>query len=79
MLSQHSVISIGIVTNITRIIILVIVLLTVAAIHMVRGGAEVDMTARTEVTAVVTGCTTVMGQDAMGEMKGGDKSECNLG
>src|SRR5882762_4949856 len=61
MLSQHSFISISIVANITHVIILIIVLLTVTAIRMVRGGAEVDTTTRTEVTMIVTGCTTVVG------------------
>ena len=61
MLSQHSIISIGIVVDITRVIILVIVLLTVTAIRMVRGGAEVDTTTGTKVTTIVTGCTTAVG------------------
>src|SRR5882762_9076049 len=43
----------------------------VSAIHMVRGGAKVDMTTGTEVTTIVTRCTVAMGQDAVGETKGG--------
>ena len=61
MLSQHSFISIGIVTNITRVVILIIILLAITAIHMVRGGAEVDTTTRTEVTTIVTRCTAAVG------------------
>ena len=61
MLSQHSIISVGIVANITHVIILVIILLTVTAIHMVGGGAEVDATTRTKMTAIVTRCTMVVG------------------
>ena len=61
MLSQHSFISIGIVTNITRVIILVIVLLTVTAIRMMGGGVEVDATTGTEMTMIVTRCTMAVG------------------
>ena len=61
MLSQHSIIGVSIIANVTRVIILVIILLTVTAIRMVRGGAEVDTTTGTEVTMIVTRCTTTVG------------------
>ena len=61
MLSQHSIISVGIIANETGVVVLGVILLAITAIHVVRSGAEINATARAEVTAVVTRCTAVMG------------------
>jgi len=54
-------ISIDIIADITRVVVLVVVLLTVTTVHMMRGGVEVNMTTRAEVTTIVTQCSAAMG------------------
>ena len=79
MLPQHPFICIGIIAHITQIIILIVVLLTITAVRMVGGGVEVDVTTRTEVTAIVTRCMMAVGQDAVREMKGGMSQHISRG